>query len=70
MLACTGLRIAELVSLRWTDLNFENARLALTDETGRSVVQGRKRRELKSGRSRSFPIHPDLLEVLQGMPRV
>ena len=26
--------------------------------------------ELKSGRSRSFPIHPDLLKVLQGMPRV
>jgi len=69
-LACTGLRIAELVSLRWADLDFENGRLALTDETGRPNTEGRKRRELKSGRSRSFPIHPDLLEVLQGMPRV
>jgi len=68
-LACTGLRIAELVSLRWTDLNFENARLTLTDETGRPAAEGRKRRELKSRRSRSFPI-PDLLKVLQGMPRV
>ena len=69
-LACTGLRIAELASLRWTDLNFENARLTLTDETGRPSAEGRKRRELKSGRSRSFPIHPDLLDVLRGMPRV
>ncbi len=69
-LACTGLRIAELVSLRWSDLDFENARLTLTDETGRPATEGRKRRELKSGRSRSFPIHPDLLKVLQGMPHV
>ncbi|MCY2992372.1 MAG: tyrosine-type recombinase/integrase [Planctomycetota bacterium] len=69
-LACTGLRIAELASLRWTDLNLETSRLTLTDETGRPVVEGRKRRELKSGRSRTFPIHPHLLSVLQGMPRV
>ena len=33
-------------------------------------MKGRKRRELKSGRSRSFPIHPDLLILLQGMPRI
>jgi integrase len=69
-LACTGLRIAELVSLRWTDLNLEHERLTLTDETGRSVAEGRKRRELKSGRSRSFPIHPDLFSVLKQMPRI
>ena len=69
-LACTGLRIAELASLRWADLNLETARLTLTDETGRSPVEGRKRRELKSGRSRSFPIHPDLLSVLEEMPRI
>ncbi len=69
-LACTGLRIAELVSLRWADLDFENDRLSLTDETGRPRTEGRKRRELKSGRSRSFPIHPALLDVLQRMLRV
>jgi integrase len=69
-LACTGLRIAELASLRWTDLKLETSRLTLTDETGRAVVEGRKRRELKSGRSRSFPIHPHLLSVLQGMPHI
>jgi len=68
-LACTGLRIAELASLRWSDLDLGNERLKLTDETGRRVGPGRKRRELKSGRSRSFPIHPDLLSVLKDLPR-
>ncbi len=69
-LACTGLRIAELVSLRWADIDFETERITLTDETGRSAVPDRKRRQLKSGRSRSFPIHDDLMEVLKRIPRV
>ncbi len=69
-LACTGLRIAELASLRWTDLNLEDGQLTLTDETGRPATEKRKRRELKSGRSRSFPIHPDLLRVLREMPHL
>ena len=70
-LACTGLRIAELASLRWSDVDLENGRLTLTDESGRSgkASAGRGRRELKSGRGRSFPLHADLLEVLRGMPR-
>lgn len=68
-LACTGLRISELASLRWTDLNFDTDRLCLTDETGRGAAAGRIRRELKSGRSRSFPIHPDLRIVLDRLPR-
>ncbi len=68
-LACTGLRIAELVSLRWADIDLESKRLTLTDETGRSVKSGSTRRKLKSGRSRSFPIHPDLLDVLKRLPR-
>ena len=44
--------------------------LRLTDETARPVKNGDKRRELKSGRSRSFPIHPDLQAILQRMPHV
>ena len=69
-LACTGLRIAELASLRWSDIDLESGRLALTDETGRAKSSGLKRRELKSGRSRSFPIHPDLLSVFRRLPRI
>lgn len=66
-LACTGLRIAETASLRWSDIDFEKSRLTLTDETGRSASSNRQRRELKSGRSRSFPLHPDLHNVLKNM---
>ncbi len=56
-LACTGLRISELASLRWSDIDLERARLTLTDESGRSPKGETPRRETKSGRSRSFPIH-------------
>ena len=67
-LACTGLRIAELASLRWADIDLESGMLRLTDETG--AARGKdKRRELKSGRSRSFPIHPDLKAILGKIPR-
>lgn len=67
-LACTGLRISEMASLRWSDLDLEAGRLKLTDETGRPNQSGRGRRKLKSGRSRSFPIHPDLRTVLDRLP--
>ena len=68
-LACTGLRIAELASLRCVDIDFATGRLKLTDETGRASNATGQRRNLKSGRSRSFPIHPDLLVVLKRKPR-
>lgn len=68
-LACTGLRIAELASLRWSDLDLTTGLLKLTDETGRPSEPGGNRRELKSGRSRTFPIHADLLKVLMGLSR-
>ena len=69
-LACTGLRIGELASLRWADIDLESRKITLTDETGQSALTARQRRELKSGRSRSFPIHPDLRAVFQRLPRV
>ncbi|QDU88406.1 Tyrosine recombinase XerD [Pirellulimonas nuda] len=66
-LACTGLRIAELAGLRWSDVDLNNGMLSLTDETGYSDSTG-ARRQLKSGRSRSFPIHADLMRLLREMP--
>lgn len=69
-LATTGLRIAELASLKWTDLDLTSGRLTLTDETGRARVQMKDRRQLKSGRSRSLPIHNDLMAVLATLPRI
>ena len=68
-LACTGLRISELASLRWSDIDLELGRLSLTDETGRALMPGRERRKVKSGRSRSFPLHPHLVKVLQRLRR-
>jgi integrase len=68
-LACTGLRIAELASLRWSDIDFDAERLTLTDETGRPAKANQNRRELKSGRSRSFPIHPAFLALLRILTR-
>lgn len=44
-------------------------KLNLTDETAHVECAGLGRRRLKSGRSRSFPLHPDLLAVLVRLPR-
>ncbi len=68
-LACTGLRISELASLRWADINLEKKLLTLTDETAHAARAGIGRRQVKSGRSRSFPIHPDLQMMLSHLPR-
>ncbi len=62
-LACTGLRISELAALRWADINLPLGKIILTDETAHGNAHGIGQRELKSGRSRSFPIHQDLAEV-------
>ncbi|MFN0017386.1 MAG: tyrosine-type recombinase/integrase [Pirellulaceae bacterium] len=70
VLSCTGLRIAELCSLRWSDIDQLNGRLNLTDESGRAREAGKKRRELKSGRSRQLPIHTELANVLAGLRHV
>jgi integrase len=66
-LACTGLRISELASLRQTDIDPDRNVVTLTDESShaRSRTKG-KTRQTKSGRSRSFPIHVDLQLMLDG----
>ena len=69
-LSCTGMRISELASLRFTDIDFEANVIKLTDETAKAVRStGRQVRQLKSRRSRSFPIHADLRPVLEGIER-
>ena len=68
-LACTGLRISELAALRWSDIDIERGMPTLTDETGHSSAGQQPARQLKSGRSRSLPLHEDLLAVLQRLPR-
>ena len=69
-LACTGLRISELASLRWSDIDFANNSISLTDESTRTRGRPReKARQTKSGRNRSFPIHSNLRCILEGLPR-
>jgi len=64
-LACTGLRIEELLSLRWSGIDLENERLLLTDESGHASTDSSQPRQTKSGRSRSLAISPGLLSVLR-----
>ena len=69
-LVCTGLRISELASLRWTDVDVGRNFITLTDESTRARRRtGPKARQTKSGRSRSFPIHAELRRVLAGATR-
>lgn len=67
VLACTGLRISELASLRWSDIDREKNLISLTDESTGRRRAAKVARKTKSGRSRSFPIHTDLGLVLDGM---
>ncbi len=69
-LACTGMRISELAGLRWTDIDFTNNLIKLTDETAAVARQrSRKARQIKNRRSRSFPIREDLRRVLERIER-
>ena len=68
-LACTGLRISELASLRWSDVDLERKTITLTDESRHRKRSGEERRSTKSGRSRSFPIQADLLKILLAKKR-
>lgn len=63
-LATTGLRITELATLRWSDIDFQKRIVSLTDE---SHLKSRRKnkRTTKSGDSRSFPIHDLLYDVLR-----
>ncbi|MCI0361844.1 MAG: tyrosine-type recombinase/integrase [Planctomycetaceae bacterium] len=68
-LACTGLRISELASLRWSDVDLTSNFIKLVDEGGQPKKSSRANRELKSGRSRMLPIHPDLGAVLRSLAK-
>ncbi|MBD3674539.1 MAG: site-specific integrase [Planctomycetaceae bacterium] len=68
-LACTGLRIGELAQLSWSNIDLENQRIMLRDESTSRRVTGRKKRTTKTKSSRIFPINKQLLPVLKGIPR-
>lgn len=64
-LAGTGLRISELASLRWSDVDLGKGMITLTDETAHKARSTREKRTTKSGYSRSFPIQDELRIVLE-----
>lgn len=70
VLACTGLRIAELAALRWTDIDLEADTIRMTDERAskKRSDMGSERRT-KGKRSRTIPLHPDLKLLLSELPR-
>ena len=68
-LACTGLRISKLASLKWSDIDLEGSRISLTDESKSARKKKRNKRTTKTGHSRAFPIHPELLTVLNEISR-
>src|SRR5262249_40932432 len=69
-LSHTGLRIAELASLRWSDVDLRSKTIRLTDER---ASRRRKRwgaaRRTKGRRDRTLPIHPELYHVLIALER-
>lgn len=68
-LARTGMRISELAELRWTDINLDRRMITLTDERRTRRNRDVDRRTVKSGYSRSFPIHSELEVMLKSHPR-
>ncbi|MEX2357514.1 MAG: tyrosine-type recombinase/integrase, partial [Pirellulaceae bacterium] len=70
MLAHTGLRISELVDLRWEDIHFQSQTIRIADErSSRAKTKAGSARTTKGKRSRSLPMHLQVEELLQAMPR-
>lgn len=67
-LGYTGMRISEAAALKWSDIDFPRALIRLVDESGQAKAD-KDKRTLKSHRSRSIPIHADLVPVLEHLPR-
>ena len=58
--ACLGLRVCELLGLRWGDLDFES----LTVKIPRSVVEGEVNETKTEASESALPLDPDLAECL------
>lgn len=69
-LATTGMRIGELISLRWSDIDFTSGSIRIMDErfSRRKEIKGRVR-TTKGKRSRTVPLSPQLRAVLVTLPR-
>ncbi|CAN5277383.1 hypothetical protein BH11PLA2_BH11PLA2_30930 [soil metagenome] len=68
-LTFTGLRIGEVIALRWSDIDFDAGMINLVDESTSRRRHERAIRTLKGGRDRSFPINPELRPLLESISR-
>jgi len=69
-LSCTGLRIGELIGLRWSNILFDSGMIHLEDETLSSrKPHHRDRQTTKGGYNRAFPIHSESRPVLESLAR-
>ena len=71
-LTFTGLRIGELIHLRWNDIDFAkgaSGTIRLVDESTSRQRTDRVARTLKGGRGRSFPINPELRPIMEAIDR-
>lgn len=66
-LTCTGQRVNELASLTWANVDLEKKVIILQDESRRRKPVQREKRTNKGRRTRTFPIHGDLLKVLESL---
>ena len=56
----TGMRRSELINLRWSNIDFGNNQIKVSNSDDFTT---------KSGKERVIPIHPKLLELLSGMDK-
>ncbi len=68
-LCYTGLRISELAQLRWSAVDINTGMLRVVDNSREAPRRGLITSRTKTGRSRSLPIHRDLMPVLKDIKR-
>jgi integrase len=65
--AYTGLRLGELRSLRWRDVDFSGQAVRVVRNAPTSIAASRAVRAPKSGKSRSVPLIPQAMAVLDDL---
>ena len=56
----TGMRLGELIALRWRDISFDRAQIVISRSHSHGVLTS-----TKSGKGRALPLHPRLMEALK-----
>lgn len=68
-LAYSGMRIGEAIGLRWRNVDLATGIIKVVDDSTTGRAKGGSAQTNKGGRDRSFPIHDELMPILQGIPK-